>query len=325
MKLFQSRPMANIATLVLPLILLIGAVNANAEGQDKAQIKQEGSQAPQVRFGTPTKTISSDADQREYDQQDGGISGVTVLGSRVFESKGSNSAAKPPVGTNSNLIKHAGNAMPVTHIYAIYWGSGFPVLGYSSDVNSFLTGISGSPYNQVTTQYMPTSTANIMSFVSSFTDLTSPPTTAPSTSSILAEVYKVVVTTGKQTIDPQGLYMVFTNNFPSKANYCAWHGAGSVNRGAQFAVAYQPYLGTTAGCSARILAGYQPKTNIAVDAVANVASHEIYETVTDPLLNAWFDSAGLEIGDKCAWMSATLVAGYSVQTEWSNLLTGCKP
>jgi hypothetical protein len=309
----------------MALLLVNGAMNANAEGQDKSQNRQENTQAPQVRFGNPTRTISSDLDQRDYDQQDGGISGVAVLGSRVFESKVSNQAAKPPVVNNPNLIKHAGNAMPVTRIYAIYWGSNFSVANYVSDVNSFLTGISTSPYNLVTKQYMPTAAANTMSFVSSFSDLSSPPTSAPTTSSILAEVYKVVVTTANQAIDPQGLYMVFTNNFPKSAGYCAWHGAGSVNRGVTFAVAYQPYLATTAGCAAGNLSGYQMKKNVAVDAVANVASHEIYETVTDPLLNAWYDSAGAEIGDKCAWKSATLVAGYSVQTEWSNLLTGCQP
>jgi hypothetical protein len=118
--------------------------------------------------------------------------------------------------------------------------------------------------------------------------------------------------------------MVFTNNFPAKAGYCAWHGAGSVSGSANFAIAYQPYLANQSGCSASYLAGYKAKTNVAVDSVANVASHEIYETVTDPLLNAWYDSAGAEIGDKCAWKTATTIYGYSVQTEWDNSISGCR-
>lgn len=32
---------------------------------------------------------------------------------------------------------------------------------------------------------------------------------------------------------------------------------------------------------------------------SNVTSHEQMESATDPLLNAWLDSQGQEIGDKC--------------------------
>jgi len=329
--IFQNKKSLAIFSIVAVSIALTSSVlTASAEdqgqGKDKSQSRQEENQGPQVRFGNPTKTIGSDADQREYDQQDGGIAGVSVLGSRVFESKVANAAApKPPVVANPNLIKHSGSAMPVTHIYSIYWGSSFPTTGYATSVNGFLTAIGSSSYNSVTTQYMNTSAANSMTFNGTFSDPSPAPASSPTTASILAEVYKVVVTLGKQTIDPQGLYMVFTNNFPAKANFCAWHGAGSVSKSAIFTIAYQPYLGTMTGCNANYLKNYVLRTNTAVDSVANVASHEIYETVTDPLLNAWYDSKGAEIGDKCAWLNATTVATYSVQTEWDNSITGCKP
>ena len=60
--------------------------------------------------------------------------------------------------------------------------------------------------------------------------------------------------------------------------------------------------------------------------VVSIATHELYETMTDPRLNAWYDNSGAEIGDKCAWKSATpLTAGltYYVQQEWSNLALAC--
>jgi len=323
--------MSSARALSILLVVALGFVVPNfataeeqGQGKERSQSKQEDNQAPQLRFGNPAKTISSDADQQEYDRQDGGIAGVTALGSRVFEARVANAAAPKVVATTPNMTRHGGSAMSVTNIYSIYWGSSFPTPGYADSVNGFLIGIGSSLYNSVTTQYMPTATPNSMTFKGSFSDASTPPASSPTTASILAEVYKVVTAAGK-TIDPQGLYMVFTNNFPSKASYCAWHGAGSVNRSATFTIAYQPYLGTMAGCSATYLTGYTPRTNTAVDSVANVASHEIYETVTDPLLNAWYDSTGAEIGDKCAWKTATTVALYSVQTEWDNSRTGCKP
>src|SRR5262249_8205741 len=35
------------------------------------------------------------------------------------------------------------------------------------------------------------------------------------------------------------------------------------------------------------------------DLAANTTSHEFMEAATDPLLNAWFDGSGNEIGDIC--------------------------
>ena len=51
-----------------------------------------------------------------------------------------------------------------------------------------------------------------------------------------------------------------------------------------------------------------------------VTSHEIREAVTDPDLNAWYDSAGYEADDKCAWhnLYQTTRGGYWVQPEYSN-------
>jgi hypothetical protein len=214
--------------------------------------------------------------------------------------------------------------MQTTHLYAIYWGSTF-VSGYQAAVNAYLSTISSAPLNTVTNQYFVAPAKNQMTYSGTYSDTSStPPTTAPTTASILSEVYRAVVTLGKGTIDPAGLYMVYTNNFPSRANYCAWHGAGSVN-GKSFTIAYQPYLGSMAGCAASYMSSYTVGSQIVgVDSVANVASHEIYETITDPQLNAWFDSSGAEIGDKCAWyFGSTKVGAYSVQTEWSNSAKAC--
>jgi hypothetical protein len=58
-------------------------------------------------------------------------------------------------------------------------------------------------------------------------------------------------------------------------------------------------------------------------------------SVTDPNLNAWYDSAGAENGDKCAWNFGTLDEDggmanqqwnghfYVLQQEWDNAVSGC--
>jgi hypothetical protein len=61
-----------------------------------------------------------------------------------------------------------------------------------------------------------------------------------------------------------------------------------------------------------------------VAALGNVSGHELSEMVTDPTLNAWYDSQGNENSDKCAWtFSAKMVSfggqSWKIQGNWSNL------
>jgi hypothetical protein len=66
--------------------------------------------------------------------------------------------------------------------------------------------------------------------------------------------------------------------------------------------------------------------------MVNLIAHEFEETVTDPQLNAWYDSRGLENADKCAWnfgstftepngSVANMTLGtrdYLIQANWVN-------
>jgi hypothetical protein len=54
-----------------------------------------------------------------------------------------------------------------------------------------------------------------------------------------------------------------------------------------------------------------------------VSSHEIREAVSDPGdngVNAWYDAAGYEADDKCAWHNLYQMTngGFWVQPEYSN-------
>jgi hypothetical protein len=60
-----------------------------------------------------------------------------------------------------------------------------------------------------------------------------------------------------------------------------------------------------------------------LDTLTEVSSHEFAEAITDPKLNAWWDSgSGNEIGDICNRNTVRL-GGYLVQTEWSNAQSAC--
>jgi hypothetical protein len=162
------------------------------------------------------------------------------------------------------------------------------------------------------------------SYVRSFADTSAPPSRSPAVSTIVAEACSVL-TANAVAPDPNAIYFVFTDNFPGRVNFCAWHSHGTCGT-TPIQVAYQPNTTGIAGCDPGDLYACNSYSQ-GTRSLANVVSHEYMEAITDPQLNAWYDSAGAEIGDKCAWIFSScvnLVGGnWQLQQEWSNAVTGC--
>jgi hypothetical protein len=106
--------------------------------------------------------------------------------------------------------------------------------------------------------------------------------------------------------------------------YCAWHSWTAYSGGNNFAYTNLPYLpdqGSNCGAGT-VQNGF--------DGWSIVGGHEYAESVTDPFLNAWFDSSGLEgeIGDKCAWtdLFAETMGGsmFAQQPLWDNNTNSCE-
>jgi hypothetical protein len=84
-------------------------------------------------------------------------------------------------------------------------------------------------------------------------------------------------------------------SFPgSPLKYCAYHSFFTFG-GQNVIYALIPY-GAPAACQ---IAGQTTPNDANGDLAANVQTHEISEAATDPLLNAWLDAVGNEIGDLC--------------------------
>ena len=80
--------------------------------------------------------------------------------------------------------------------------------------------------------------------------------------------------------------------------YCAYHSFIAPSSGKpEDAVIYanMPFA-NPAGCFGN---GVSPNNDVFADTEVSVASHEVTESITDPLLNAWFTAQGNEIGDLC--------------------------
>jgi hypothetical protein len=121
-----------------------------------------------------------------------------------------------------------------------------------------------------------------------------------------------------------------TNASCAYVQYCAYHSF--------FTLSGQPvvYANIPYGNSLCQIAGQTTPNDAFADLAANVTSHEIMEATTDPLLNAWFDTSGNEIGDLCnfnfgtnTWGSGVTAGNqmwngwiFEVQQEWDNHALG---
>ncbi len=100
------------------------------------------------------------------------------------------------------------------------------------------------------------------------------------------------------------IYFVLTSSDVATSSgfctqYCGWHTKGTIGSVANVKYSF-------VGNANRCLASCAPQTvspngNAGVDGMVSVLAHELVETLSDPLLNAWYDAAGAENADKCAW------------------------
>jgi hypothetical protein len=105
--------------------------------------------------------------------------------------------------------------------------------------------------------------------------------------------------------DPNGIYLVMTSSEVEEhggfcEKYCGWHTYGSVLGMNEIKYIF---VGNPSACldACAPQKFRSPNGNVGVDAMINVIAHEIDETVTDPLLDAWYDMHGEESADKCNW------------------------
>jgi hypothetical protein len=254
------------------------------------------------------------------------------------------------------LTYHGGPVQHTNATYAIYWvPSGYSVSSdYESVINRFFGDVaadSGKTSNVYYSDTQYSDGSGKISYSSTFagsvvdtnpfpasgcSDTVSQTTVCLSDTQITAEVQRVAAANGwPQTLGTEFFMFTaknvgscFDSSHCAFSYYCAYHS----NVGNAL-YANMPYADTVpADCDA----GQHPNGSDA-DATLNVTSHEHNETITDPLGNAWYDRAGYENGDKCAWKFGTqlgstsfgqynqLINGhpYELQEEYSNATRSC--
>jgi len=228
-----------------------------------------------------------------------------------------------------NLINHGGPVITSAKVVFIFWGPTFANAAsadhtYATTLQAFRNqfGTTGE-YNTIT-QYSGISLANLGSGTADWFDTSTPPTKVTD-SNVRAEVnrylsthtfnnstiYEVVIPSTSYSDDGTGA----TSCGGPRLSYCAYHSHFS-SSGHDVKYSIEPFP----SCSGCKVSGWTNAQN-----QEHFVCHETREAVTDPDLNAWFDSSGAEADDKCAWSPTPFLGtgGFGYQYEWSNLVSGC--
>lgn len=240
-----------------------------------------------------------------------------------------------------NLIYHSPGPVQVgtANIFTIFWQPTNNVSSrYHSLLNQFYGDIGATGLYRNNTQYTQTGGAHPSSakLAGTFVDTRAYPESPLLDSDIQSEVSHAQSVNG-WTSAVGNLFVVFlernqdlcfdsTHAQCASNTFCAYHSTFGTDT--QYAA--MPYA-PSFSCRAT---GQTEPNNDETDLTINVASHEEIEAATDPLLNAWFDSSGNEIGDKCNFTFGTRNAGngdltinghtYEVQKEWDNAKRACE-
>jgi hypothetical protein len=262
----------------------------------------------------------------------------------------------PTITIPGKMIYHNGPVMHTNKIYAIYWvPAGYLVnSSYKSLINRYFTDVAAADNLTSNVYFSDTQyysiTGGIKSFITttstfggSYLDTKAYPangctlytgvTKCLSDAQIRAEVKRVIALKG-WVANATTEFFLFTADKVGSCfgascaftHFCAYHSAtGNV------LYSNMPYTGTNlAACGV----SFSPNSNFAADSTISVASHEHNESITDPRGSAWFDSAGNENGDKCAWNFGAVSSAkkynqvihghkYILQKEWSNKTSNC--
>lgn len=275
-------------------------------------------------------------------------------------------------GAQTNLSEHGGPIMSTVNVNLIFWlppgshfvsppgGSAASDLVYQNTITNFVNGLAQTSYWNILTQYpgqcsstactAPINAAGAVLVVRTFNDFTPYPQ-SPLQDSDIQNVIQNTITQNGLSFGLNAEFFVFTAAAIQECNgltgctstdFCAYHSEFDFN-GGKAIYAFMPNADSLPGCSEGI--GASPN-QLAADRETAALSHELFESVTDPLpfgtslniLNplgntAWWDSAnifsssfGQEIGDKCNQQPANVNFNgkpFIAQQQWSNDTSSC--
>jgi len=197
-----------------------------------------------------------------------------------------------------------GNPVPIYLIWYGNWAStGSNTSATVTLVEHYVNSLGNTPYEKINSTYGDT-TGNVSGNVTLGGAIfdTGSQGTKLSNSKLSAIVTRSF--SNGLPVDPNGVYMVLTSSNVSErgfcSSFCGFHTRQTLG-GADIKWAF---VGNPdrcpSGCEIQTTGPNSPAAGVGgSDGLINVLTHEQEEAISDPDLNAWFDSSGQENADKC--------------------------
>jgi hypothetical protein len=226
----------------------------------------------------------------------------------AVDASNKNAAGKAKPIRSNGINYHGGPVMLGTvNVYYIWYGN-WNGNSATTILTDLAQNIGGSPYYNINTTYYDGSNrhvSNSVHYAGSTTDSYSRGTSL--SDSAIQGVVADAINQGRLTKDTNAVYFVLTSSDVTASSgfctqYCGWHTHGTI---AGSDIKYS-FIGNPDRCpSACEQQTTGPNGNAGADGMASIISHELEEAATDPDLNAWYDTRGMENADKCAWTFGT--------------------
>jgi hypothetical protein len=251
------------------------------------------------------------------------------------------------VTTGNGISYHGGPVMPGTvNIYFIWYGNwtNGPHASDSQTTKSLLDilfdagGMGGSGYALINSTYGDTTHNVSGNFVLAASTTNNYSKGTRLSDSGVLNVVSSAITSHALPSDTNGVYFVLTSSDVTETSgfcvfYCGWHNRATI-AGADIKYAF---VGNPDRCPSACEAQTKsPNGDSGADGMASIMAHETEEAISDPNLNAWYDTSGNENADKCAWKfgptTGTVGSGaynqtfgghnWLIQMNWENARKG---
>jgi hypothetical protein len=239
-------------------------------------------------------------------------------------------------GGGNGITLHTGPVMlGTTNVYLIWYGN----WGNNQAVNiitDLANNIGGSSYFNINTTYYNSAGTKVSNSVhlAGSTNVNPPGYDTSLTDGEIQTIVANTINGGTFAKDTNGVYFVLTSADVNASSgfctqYCGWHTHASIG-GSDIKYSF---VGDPTRCPASCQQqNTGPNGTSGGDGMASIWAHELEEAVTDPDLNAWYDSRGYENADKCAWTFGSTYAAangatanvhlgnrdYLIQRNWVN-------
>ncbi|MBZ5493736.1 MAG: EXORDIUM family protein [Acidobacteriia bacterium] len=210
---------------------------------------------------------------------------------------------------NGGPVLH--NTVPIYIIWYGNWnGTGSNTQTTVSLIDTFIGGLSNSGYEKINSTYGDNAgnVSGAMTLVKQVFDTGSQGTRLRN--SRISAAISAQLTSGGLPTDPNGVYLFLSSSNVKESGFCTQFCGFHTHQTLNGADIKWAFIGNVDQCpSGCEIQSTGPNSTTGsgggADGMANVIGHETEEAISDPDLNAWFDSAGNENADKCNFRFGT--------------------